>query len=54
MAGKAVENGRQRALASRGHDQHGALFAIGAHSPSSAEDTFAIVPQDLKALIHRR
>jgi hypothetical protein len=44
MAGKAAENDRRRALAGRRHDQHRTLLAITAHSPSSAEDTFAIVP----------
>jgi hypothetical protein len=44
MAGKAAENDRRSALARRCHDQHGTLLAISAHSLSSAEDTFAIVP----------
>ena len=33
------------------HDQHGAAVAVGAQMPSSAEDAFAVLPQDLEAVI---
>ncbi len=35
-------------------NQRGVLFATGARPPSAAEDAFAVLPQDLEALIHRR
>ena len=54
VTGEAGEDRGRRAFAGRRQDEHGALLAIGARSPSSTQDPLAVVPQDVHALIHRR
>jgi len=49
--GEAVEAGGRRAFPSRQRNQNGALLAMGPRSPSSANDAFAVLPQNLEALI---
>jgi hypothetical protein len=33
------------------HGQHGAAVAVGVQAPSPAEDAFAVLPQDLEAVL---
>ena len=50
FVGEALEDGRGRALRGGQHHQHGAEAAVAVRAPTSAEDEFAILPQDLEAL----
>ena len=51
FVGKAIEAGRRRALRGGQHGQHGAAAAVVVRAPPAAEDAFAILPQDLTAVI---
>jgi hypothetical protein len=44
---EAIEAGGWRMLRGGQHCQHGAVLAVAAQAPSSAEQPFAILPQDL-------
>ena len=47
FVGQASEAGGRRVLRGGQHGKHGAGVAIGAQAPYSAEDAFAVFPQDL-------
>ena len=51
FVGKAIEAGGRRVLRGGQYGQHRAPLAVVAQTPSSAEDAFAVLPQDLKAAI---
>jgi len=48
FARQPFEGGRCRMLRGGQHSQHGAALAVGAQTPSPAEDAFAVLPQAWK------
>ena len=49
---EAIEGGRRRMFPSGKHGQHGgAITVVGVASVASAEDTFAVLPQDLEVAV---
>jgi len=47
--GEAIEAWTRRLILGRQNDQDGALLAAIVRSPATAEDAFAVLPQDLRA-----
>ena len=48
---EAIETGGQRVLRGGQHREHGAVLAVRAQAPSSAEDAFPVLPQDLEVVV---
>ena len=50
FVGKAIKAGGRLVLSGRQHGQYGGSVAVRGSAPSSAQDTFAVLPQDLEAV----
>jgi hypothetical protein len=50
--GEAIEAGGRRVLRDGKDGQHSGPIAVGAQARSSAEDAFAVLPQDMEAVIY--